>query len=68
MPVVKKYIDIVVNIDDYKDTSPIAAASFTQARTFQPSVKKQLKISDEALNMYTDFLNCISHEKKSKYL
>lgn len=59
MPVIKKYIDIVVNIDDYEDTSPIAATSFTQARTFQPSVKKQLKMSDEALNMYTDFLNCI---------
>lgn len=59
MPVVKKYIDIIVNIDDYKNDSPIAATSFTKARTFQPSVKKKFKISDEALNMYTDFLNCI---------
>ena len=59
MPVVKKYIDIIVNIDDYKNDSSIAANSFKQARTFQPSVKKKFKISDEALNMYTDFLNCI---------
>ena len=43
IPVVKKYIDIVVNIDDYKKDSPIAANSFTKARTFQPSIKKTIQ-------------------------
>lgn len=59
IPVVKKYVDIVVDIDDYKTDSPIAANQSMQARTFQPSIKRQFKISDEALNMYTDFLNCV---------
>lgn len=58
-PIIKKYIDIVVNLDDYRNDSPIAANESTRVRTFQPSIKKQFKISDEAFNMYTDFLNCV---------
>ena len=28
IPVVKKYVDILVNIDDYKDNSQVAATEF----------------------------------------
>lgn len=57
--VVIKYVDIVINMDDYIDDSPIAAGQCMKAKTFQPSIRKMDKISDEALSMYTDFLNCV---------
>lgn len=55
--VIKKYIDILVNIDDYQMNTPIAANTDCSAKTFQPSIRKELKISDEALALYTNFLN-----------
>lgn len=55
--VIKKYIDILVNIDDYQVNTPIAANTDCSAKTFQPSIRKELKISDEALALYTNFLN-----------
>lgn len=55
--VVKKLIDIVVNLDDYTITDPVVAA--LAANTFQPSIKKQNKLSDEALQLYTDFINSV---------
>lgn len=57
IPVIKKYVDIVVTIDDYNDDNPIAASQYTEARTFQPSIRKRFKISDEASGLYTEFLN-----------
>jgi hypothetical protein len=59
IPVVKKYVDILVNIDDYKDNSQVAATENIKARTFQPSIQKQFKISDEAFSLYTNFINCV---------
>ena len=56
--IIKKYIDIILDIDDYMQPENIAATS-TEAKTFQPSIKKSLKISDEALVIYTDFLNTV---------
>lgn len=55
--VIKKYIDILVDIDDYQMNTPIAANTDCSAKTFQPSIRKELKISDEALALYTNFLN-----------
>lgn len=55
--VIKKYIDILVNIDDYQLDASIAANTDCTAKTFQPSIRKELKISDEALALYTNFLN-----------
>ena len=55
--VIKKYIDILVNINDYQMNDPIAANMDCRARTFQPSIRKELKISDEALALYTNFIN-----------
>lgn len=55
--VIKKYIDILVNIDDYQMNTHIAANMDCSAKTFQPSIRKELKISDEALALYTNFLN-----------
>lgn len=36
--VIKKYIDILVNIDDYQVDTPIAANTDCNAKTFQPSI------------------------------
>lgn len=36
--VIKKYIDILVSIDDYQVDSPIAANTYCSAKTFQPSI------------------------------
>lgn len=55
--VIKKYIDILVNIDDYQEDTSIAANTDCTAKTFQPSIRKELKISNEALALYTNFLN-----------
>lgn len=55
--VIKKYIDILINIDDYQLDTSIAANTDCTAKTFQPSIRKALKISDEALALYTNFLN-----------
>ena len=55
--VIKKYIDILVNIDDYQMNTHIAANMDCSAKTFQPSIRKELKISNEALALYTEFLN-----------
>lgn len=57
IPVIKKYVDIVITIDDYKDEDPIAASQDNNARTFQPSIRKRFKISNEAFGLYTEFLN-----------
>lgn len=65
--IIKKYIDIIVDIDDYTQSENIAAAN-TEAKTFQPSIKKSLKISDEALVIYTDFLNSVLRVITSKGL
>lgn len=65
--IIKKYIDIIVDIDDYIQSENIAATN-TEAKTFQPSIKKSLKISDEALVIYTDFLNSVLRVITSKEL
>lgn len=54
---IKKFIDIVVNIDDYRVDDPIAANEL--ANTFQPSIKKAKRLSNEALSLYTNFLNSV---------
>lgn len=54
--VIKKYIDILVTIEDYQEDNSIAATDCI-AKTFQPSIKKGLRISKEALALYTNFLN-----------
>lgn len=58
IPVIKKYIDIVVSIDDYALAEPVAAVDCI-AKTFQPSIRKQLQLSDEAFGLYTNFLNSV---------
>ena len=57
--VIKKYIDIVVNMDDYKTDAPAAANPYFAMKTLRPSAIKDWKISDEALSLYTDFLYCV---------
>ena len=52
-----KYIDILVSIDDYIHEEESIAAAIHRANTFHPSIKKRRKISDEALALYTNFLN-----------
>lgn len=50
--VIKKQIDISVNIDDYRIEDPAA-------ETRKPFIRKPMKISEEALSLYTDFLCCV---------
>lgn len=50
--VVKKYIDIVVNMDDYRIDDPVVKAA-------KPSNKKSKKISDDALSFYIGFLQYV---------
>lgn len=50
--VIKKQIDISVNIDDYRIEYPAA-------KTSKPFTRKSMKISEEALSLYTDFLYCV---------
>lgn len=57
--VVKKYIDIVVNMDDYKTDAPVAVNPYFPMKVPRPSAIKDWKISDEALSLYTDFLYCV---------
>lgn len=60
IPVVKKYIDIVVDIYDYDEEYGVAASELLQdIRTFQPSIKKKLKMSDEAFGLYTNFIQSV---------
>lgn len=62
--VVKKYIDIVVNMDDYKDyktDTSVAVNPYFPMKVSRPSAIKDWKISDEALSLYIDFLNCVLH-------
>ena len=62
--VVKKYIDIVVNMDDYKDyktDTSVAVNPYFPMKASRPSAIKDWKISDEALSLYIDFLNCVLH-------
>lgn len=60
IPVVKKYIDIVVDIYDYDEEYGVAAIELLQdIRTFQPSIKKKLKMSDEAFGLYTNFIQSV---------
>lgn len=49
-----KYVDIIVDIDDYDIDNSIAAN--LEAKTFQPHVKHTQKMSDEALTLYTNFI------------
>lgn len=53
-----KYIDILIEIDDYIFESDIAASA-NFANTFQPPIRKEFKMSDEALLLYTNFINSI---------
>lgn len=53
--VVKKYIDIVVNMDDYKDyktDTSVAVNPYFPMKVSRPSAIKDWKISDEALSLY----------------
>lgn len=62
--VVKKYIDIAVNMDDYKDykiDTPVAVNPYFPMKVSRPSAIKDWKISDEALSLYINFLNCVLH-------
>lgn len=62
--VVKKYIDIVVNMDDYKDyktDTSVAVNPYFPMKVSRPSAIKDWKISDEALSLYINFLNCVLH-------
>ena len=61
---VKKYIDIVVNMDDYKDyktDTSVAVNPYFPMKVSRPSAIKDWKISDEALSLYINFLNCVLH-------
>ena len=57
--VVKKFIDIVVNMDDFKTDAPAAANPYFAMKALRPSAIKDWNISDEALSLYTDFLYCV---------
>ena len=48
--VIKKRIDISVNMDDYRIDDPVVKA-------VKPSNKKSKKISDDALSFYIGFCN-----------
>lgn len=60
IPVVKKYIDIVLDIYDYDEEYGVAASELLKdLRTFQPPIKKKLKMSDEAFGLYTNFIQSV---------
>ena len=62
--VVKKYIDIVLNMDDYKDYKTdisVAVNPYFPMKVSRPSAIKDWKISDEALSLYINYLNCVLH-------
>ena len=50
--VIKKRIDISVNMDDYRINDPVVKAA-------KPSSKKSKKISDDALSFYIGFLQYV---------
>ena len=50
--VIKKRIDISVNMDDYRIDDPVVKAA-------KPSSKKSKKISDDALSFYIGFLQYV---------
>lgn len=57
--VIKKQIDISVNIDDYRIEDPAAETRKPFIR--KPFIRKPMKISEEALSLYINFLNCVLH-------
>lgn len=62
--VVKKYIDIAVNMTDYKDyktDTSVAVNPYFPMKVPRSSAMKDWKISDEALSLYINFLNCVLH-------
>ena len=55
--VIDKYVDILVSIDDYQINDDIAA--YTPVKLKHPSVKKDEKMSDQALDLYQMFIECV---------
>lgn len=55
--VVEKCVDILVSIDDFKYIDDIAA--YTPVDIKHPSVKKDKRMSDEALDTYKMFIECV---------
>lgn len=55
---ITKYIDVVVNMDDYKQDETIAATNHS-AIIFQPPIKKKYNMSDEAFVLYTHFISAV---------
>lgn len=60
IPVVTKYIDIVVDMYDYdEDYGVVASELLEDVRTFQPSINQRNKLSDEAFGPYTNFIESV---------
>ena len=63
---IEKYVDILVTIDDFVDTNNIAAR--TSVNIKHPSIRKELKMSDDALHLYKLFLDCAVEVIETKRL
>lgn len=60
IPVVTKYIDIVVDMYDYaEDYGVVASELLEDVRTFQPLINQRNKLSDEAFGPYTNFIESV---------
>lgn len=60
IPVVTRYIDIVVDMYDYdEDYGVVASELLKDVRTFQPSINRRNKLSDEAFGLYTNFIESV---------
>lgn len=55
--VVEKYVDILVSINDFQYIDDVAA--YTPVDIKHPSVKKDKRMSDEALDIYKMFIECV---------